>query len=533
VLVGALALCSSAAADTGSCSFDAAPDPSPRLVRAKVDGLSVNVLLPADYADGERRYPVLYLFHGAYYNENTWLRQTDLQRFTADQRGERGVIVVMPDGGPQGFYADWAEGAQDWETYHLDRLIGFVDGRFRTRADREHRAVAGFSLGGFGAMRYAARRPDLFVAAASFSGLVHLTLPDAPYPGAPRGEVRTDAGAARAPQDEPPRKPFAPPTDEAGCGAPGSPFGDRRANATQWHNANPTDLAMNLRGLALYVGAGSGVPCPDEAGSEPALLVGAEPGLQVTGRQFSAALTAAGADHVRDLDGCGLHSMRSAQRRLAAFWPQMQRAFGTPAGARLDLRNADPAFAVAGWSLRADPARAPEFLELRDAGPDGFILVGSGSTTVRTPPIAGPGAAVRVTGAQPQLAVADRQGRVRVAVDLGPAATRPQFAEDRGTPVFVHRRVTLAPAPKDACRSRRVVSPTLGRARAPRERLGAFRATANGRRVPARRAGGYRIRVDLGGLPAGNVSVRVVGRTSRGRVLHITRAYRLCVGRRA
>lgn len=532
-----LILANPAAADPGRCSLDQPPGPSPRIVRTQLDGLSVNVLLPADYATaGDRRYPVLYLLHGGNYNESTWLRQTELERFTAGQNGDRGVIVVMPDGGPQGFYTDWAEGAQDWETYHLERLIPFIDARFRTLSDRGHRAVAGFSLGGLGAMHYAARRPDLFVAAASFSGLVHLTVPETPYRGPPPGEVLTDAGDPGPPQPgEAERRPYAAPTDEAGCGAPGSAFGDRVGNATQWHNANPADLAMNLRGVALYVGAGSGVPCPDDAGGEPALFVGIEPGALATAREFAAALAADGIDHVRDLDGCGLHSMRSAQRRLAAFWPQMQKAFGSPPPAKLNLRNADPAFAVSGWSVRADPARAPEFMEMRGADASGFTLIGSGTATVRTPPVVAGGERVRVTGARPELAVADPLGRVRLAVDLGRAATQPQFAAGRGTPTFVRRSVRITPA---ACTSRRVVRPTLGRPRSrkrgrARQGLRSVRATANGRRVPVRRAGGLRVRIDLTGAPAGAVKVRVVARATDGRTLRTTRNYRLCERRSA
>ncbi|TMB02806.1 MAG: hypothetical protein E6J70_06435, partial [Deltaproteobacteria bacterium] len=84
------------------------------------------------------------------------------------------LIIVMPDAGHDseaGWYSDWADGSRQWETFHTRVLVRYVDGHFRTLR-LAHRAVAGLSMGGFGAMSYAARHPGLFQAAASFSGAV-------------------------------------------------------------------------------------------------------------------------------------------------------------------------------------------------------------------------------------------------------------------------------------------------------------------------------------------------------------------------
>src|SRR4051794_26016213 len=190
-----LAMCGSAHANVSSCATDAPPKPSPRIARIDVEGLTVNVLLPSDYASsGSRRYPVLYLLHALNYNENTWLDLSDVEKFTAGFRGDKAAIVVMPDGGPQGWYTDWPGREELWESYHLMHLIPAIDEHFRTLADRAHRAVAGFSMGGYGALLYAARHPDLFVAAGGFSPLSHITIPDPPYEGAPPTDPKTDAG---------------------------------------------------------------------------------------------------------------------------------------------------------------------------------------------------------------------------------------------------------------------------------------------------------------------------------------------------
>jgi len=125
----------------------------------------VNVLLPIDYARSRRRYPVLYLLHGFTNSYASWAADTDLVHFARPFA----MIIVMPDGG-NGWYINDANGGQRWEDYHIHQLIPFIDSHYRTIATRSGRAIAGLSMGGFGALSYAARHPDLFSAAASFSG---------------------------------------------------------------------------------------------------------------------------------------------------------------------------------------------------------------------------------------------------------------------------------------------------------------------------------------------------------------------------
>src|SRR5437763_10369046 len=137
----------------------------------------VRVLLPAGYGSGTRRYPTLYLLHGALSDDTAWTVQGDAEASTANAP----VIVVMPEGGNAGWYTDWFNlgqgGPPEWETFHIDQLIPWVDHTFRTVAARSGRAIAGLSMGGFGALSYAARHPDLFVTAMSFSGAVDTNVP--------------------------------------------------------------------------------------------------------------------------------------------------------------------------------------------------------------------------------------------------------------------------------------------------------------------------------------------------------------------
>ncbi|WP_304528763.1 alpha/beta hydrolase family protein [Pseudonocardia sp. MH-G8] len=129
----------------------------------------VNVLLPDGYDPGHS-YPVLYLLHGGGPGQ-------DFMAF--DDYGIRqgtvgmDVIVVMPDGGMAGWYTDAKTsnaGKRNWETFHIDQLIPWVDANFSTIGNAEGRAVSGFSMGGFGALKYMAAHPDLFDSVSSHSG---------------------------------------------------------------------------------------------------------------------------------------------------------------------------------------------------------------------------------------------------------------------------------------------------------------------------------------------------------------------------
>jgi diacylglycerol O-acyltransferase/trehalose O-mycolyltransferase len=439
---GAMLLCgvpASAGANVSSCASDPPPTPSPRLVRMKVDGLQANVLLPSGYrSSGARRYPVLYLLHGLNYNENTWLDLTDVERFTRPFTGGRAAIVVMPDGGPGGWYTNWPNGREHWETYHLRHLIPAIDGRFRTRANRRFRAVAGFSMGGYGALLYAARHPGTFAAAGGFSPISHITIPDQPYSGAPADDPRTGAGSPGPAHLG--YQAYRPPDDGgSGCDGGSSQWGDGVRDA-HWHGLNPTDLASSLRGLTVYVANGNGVPCgPDDPFDRPTFLEPGDAGTLVMTRDFYApAARRAGAHVVTDFYGCGVHTMRYGERDLHAFWPVMTKAFGSDVPKAFRYRAVDADFSVRGWAFHADPKRATEFLEIRHASDGGLTLTGSGTETVVTGPLFEPRERVAVGGAKPRIARAGPRGRLTVRVDLGPPHAEEQFS-GADQPDFVTR----------------------------------------------------------------------------------------------
>ncbi|MFF8697043.1 alpha/beta hydrolase [Streptomyces sp. NPDC015144] len=128
----------------------------------------IRVFLPSGYrTQPDKRWPVTYFLHGG-------PGSPDDAAAVPALRSDK-MITVVPDGGRKGWYADWvmqntAEGAANWETFHLKQVVPFIDANLRTLADRGHRAVTGLSMGGFGALHYAEARPDLFGHVAALSG---------------------------------------------------------------------------------------------------------------------------------------------------------------------------------------------------------------------------------------------------------------------------------------------------------------------------------------------------------------------------
>ena len=114
--------------------------------------------------------PVLYLLHGLSDDDTIWLRRTSIERYVAPL----GLAVVMPQVG-RSFYADEAYGGR-YGTFLTDELPTLVDSFFHVSDRREDTFVAGLSMGGYGALKWALTHPQRFAAAASLSGAADLTV---------------------------------------------------------------------------------------------------------------------------------------------------------------------------------------------------------------------------------------------------------------------------------------------------------------------------------------------------------------------
>lgn len=265
------------------------------------DALRANVLLPDGYTP-ERRWPVLYLLHGIGDTHETWAR--DDRGRIAELAGGLGAIVVMPEAG-RGFYTNWFNGGRrgdpGWERFYLDELIPLVEASFPVRRGRHHHAIAGLSMGGFGAAFLGGRRPDYFGSVAAFSGFVQHQRPEV----------------------------------EAGLQALGGPeyeriFGPQDGPYATGHN--PTRLAANLAHTRVFVAAGNGIAEPGVQGGATAQTAGGavEAGLRVQNEEFVAALRDAGVDVTYRPQG-GVHD-----------WPYWRRHLGQAIAWGLFGERADP-----------------------------------------------------------------------------------------------------------------------------------------------------------------------------------------------
>jgi diacylglycerol O-acyltransferase / trehalose O-mycolyltransferase len=255
--------------------------------------VGVRLLLPPDYErKPHKKWPTLYLLHGCCDGDigyRSWTNNTDVEELSA----RTNVLIVMPEAGPTGFYSDWLDGPA-WETFHLTELRRIIEREYRSGS---HRAVAGLSMGGFGALSYAARHPGFFRAAASYSGVVHPT-----FEGARSSDLILGIVAAYG-------------------NDPLALWGDPVANADVWAAHNPFDLARKLRGTKVYLSTGNGEPGPlDPPGAT-------HDGLEeLLGEQ-----TVAVADRLRDVGvrvktdfyGPGRHTWPYWERALHRSFPML------------------------------------------------------------------------------------------------------------------------------------------------------------------------------------------------------------------
>ncbi|MGB3444124.1 MAG: alpha/beta hydrolase family protein [Actinophytocola sp.] len=255
--------------------------------------VGVRLLLPPDYdRSPHRKWPTLYLLHGCCDGDTgyqSWTNKTDVEELSA----RTNVLIVMPEAGPAGFYSDWLDGPA-WETFHLTELARIVEREYRSGS---HRAVAGLSMGGFGALSYAARHPGFFRAAASYSGVAHPT-----YEG-PRSTDLVLRIVGSYGDD------------------PLALWGDPGADADVWAAHNPYDLARKLRGVKVYLSTGNGVPGPlDPPGATHDTLE------ELLGEQTVAVadrLRANGVSLRTDFYGPGRHAWPYWERALHRSFPML------------------------------------------------------------------------------------------------------------------------------------------------------------------------------------------------------------------
>lgn len=265
----------------------------------------MRVVLPEHYDHTTTRYPVVYVLHGVADSYQSWTTNTDLIALTRRIK----VILVMPDGGggrDAGWYSNWSDGSRHWETFHTKVLVPYIDRTFRTRGSR-HRGVIGCSMGGFGAMSYAARHRGLFRAAASLSGAV-----DSMYAAPASGPAYHVAGVG---------------VPGYSAGTPNEAvWGSQLEHEDRWRAHNPTDLARKLTGVWLFVSSGMGTPGGSE-GEDPTrpYAYPTENVIFQMNLNFTSALDDAGVRYTSDFHA-GYHDWPYWERDLHDVLPRVVKA---------------------------------------------------------------------------------------------------------------------------------------------------------------------------------------------------------------
>jgi len=135
------------------------------------------VVVPQKFTKGEigikgkiddKKYKCLYLLHGLSDDHSIWLRRTSIERYAADY----GICVVMPCGG-KSFYTDMKYGLK-YFSYLTEELPSVIDEFLKVSTKREDTYIAGLSMGGYGAIKAALKRPDIYSAAAGISSVADI-----------------------------------------------------------------------------------------------------------------------------------------------------------------------------------------------------------------------------------------------------------------------------------------------------------------------------------------------------------------------
>ncbi len=128
-----------------------------------------NVYLPDDYDTSNYAYPVIYLLHGNGGDEASW----DEGMRVIDGLIQAGNMSPMIAVAPASGRSWWVDTLEPFETATIQDLIPHVDAAYRTVKGRGGRALAGFSMGGYGALRYALAYPEVFGAATILSPAIY------------------------------------------------------------------------------------------------------------------------------------------------------------------------------------------------------------------------------------------------------------------------------------------------------------------------------------------------------------------------
>mgnify|MGYP000917339727 CR=1 FL=1 len=141
-----------------------------------------NIFLPQSYeTDKDKKYPILYLLHGMMDTNQGWTNRGHLKD-VMDQLVASGeaveMIIVTPNAGGNIYEGEWNGyfNMPGWayEDFFFKEFLPFIEKTYRVIGEKQHRAIAGLSMGGGGSTSYAQRHPDMFCAVYAMSALMSI-----------------------------------------------------------------------------------------------------------------------------------------------------------------------------------------------------------------------------------------------------------------------------------------------------------------------------------------------------------------------
>jgi len=166
------------------------------VIKAKMNSKELNrtwnytVFLPEGYDSLNKKYPVIYLLHGNGDDENDWENGYQILDSLINNKIIDPIIAVTPSG-KRGW---WINTLERFESAVINELIPEIDSLYSSVSSREGRMIAGYSMGGFGALRYGLVYSELFSACVVFSPALYNEEP-------PEGSSARSTGAFGNPFD--------------------------------------------------------------------------------------------------------------------------------------------------------------------------------------------------------------------------------------------------------------------------------------------------------------------------------------------
>lgn len=169
--------------ESHACTFEArCIEHHDQIIESEILGKEIQytICLPENY-DESKKYPVLYVLHGMNGDHNDWFSSGKINSSASWIEEETGVeMIIVSPYAMNSFYCDGIEDDMPYKTFFFDEFIPYIESRYSIRPERGSRAIAGISMGGYGALYYGILHPEMFcqIYACSPATYAGSTIPD-------------------------------------------------------------------------------------------------------------------------------------------------------------------------------------------------------------------------------------------------------------------------------------------------------------------------------------------------------------------